>query len=711
MKKKLNVMSIFKMDTNEILLKMKLLTLMMFAAFVSASANSYSQATKFNLNMKDVTISDVFQKIEEQSEFVILFNEKTLNVNRKVDVTVTDETVDKILDQIFEGDKDAYKILDRQIAIYPNEINESASGINIELIGEQQKKVLSGTVKDSKGLPLPGVSVVVKGNTIGTISDTEGQFRLSLPSDAKVLVFSFVGMKSQEIAITGKTSVNIVMEEETLGVEEVVVVGYGTQKKVNLTGAIGVASSERLENRTINSVGQGLQGVIPGLNITFASGEPAQPADFNIRGFESINGGEPLILIDGIPMNPNTINPDDVESVSVLKDASAAAIYGARAAFGVVLITTKKGKIDKTRVNLSTQLTMNKPIYLGYGPIPKEQAGTARQIMDDAYRVLNNNELFNPKVIAAAIAYQEMDNPTKQDAWYPLDGQLYYLGYIDAADKLINNNVMQQKYDLSINGASKKASYYLSIGATDVPGFYKYGNEQYNRYNVFSKVDINITDWLKFEEKITVNNTVIDNPHRYSESDGYNQVWAHPFFTPMEFPDLDQYLVPGDRGKYEQYIGMHNSSGDIIPYRKEGGRDKTNQIDIWLTQGITITPLKGLTINGDFSYNYFWQHGENLHKELEFVKGSFNSFDLTSPPYTTASSSYPTYMIVSETANHYYVLNTYAEYVPENLGNHYLKVMGGFNQEYGYFQNFYSKGNNIIHPNVAVVGATSVLKK
>ena len=175
MKNKLSVMSILKLGTNEILLKMKLLTFLMFAAFVSASASSYSQATKFNLSLKDVTINDVFQKIEEQSEFVILFNEKTLDANRKVDVNVKDETVDKILDQIFEGDKDAYRILDRQIAIYPNELKEPSSSISIESVAEPQSKVLSGTVKDSKGLVMPGVNVVVKGTTTGIITDNNGK--------------------------------------------------------------------------------------------------------------------------------------------------------------------------------------------------------------------------------------------------------------------------------------------------------------------------------------------------------------------------------------------------------------------------------------------------------------------------------------------------------------------------------------------------------
>lgn len=684
-------------------LKMKLTLLLFLVGILNLVASeSYSQLAKLTISLKDATVEQVLAEIKDNSEFDFVYNRDAIDLARKVDANYREAKVDNILDDLFKNTNVKYYIIDRVIVL------STVSGI---VSSKAQPAKVSGKVTDSGGQPLPGVTVVVKGTTQGTVTNADGEYALSNISEGAILVFSFVGMRVEEIEVGNQTVIDIAMIADAIDLEEVVAVGYGTAKKVNLTGAVGVADSKRLENRAITSVGQGLQGVIPGLNITYGSGDPAESADFNIRGFESINGGEPLILVDGIPMDPNRVNPNDIESVSVLKDASAAAVYGARAAFGVVLITTKKGKMDQTTVNFSAQLTMNKPIYLGYEPIPREQAGTARQIMDNAYRALNNRELFKPELIAAAMAYQEMNNPTEQDAWYPQDGQLYYLGYIDAADKLIDNNVLQQKYDLSISGAGKKASYYVSMGTIDVPGFYKYGNEQFNRYNVLSKVDVNITDWLSVEEKISINTAVTNNPHLYSGYDGYRQVWAHPFFTPMEFPDLDYYLESGDREKYEPYIGMHNSYNDIIPYRKEGGRDITKQNDIWLTQGITLTPFKGLTIKGDFSYNFFWQHRENIHKEVTFVKGDFFAFNLLSPPYTDASWSYPSYMTVSEAGNHYYALNSYAEYVPENLENHYLKVMAGYNQEYGYLQDFYSRGNGIIHENVEVVGATSGTKE
>jgi TonB-linked SusC/RagA family outer membrane protein len=382
MKKKRNVMSILKMDRDEILLKMKLLTLLIFAAFVSASASSYSQSVKFNLNMKNASIIDVFQKIREQSDFAILYDEKTLNVNRKVDVIVTDETVDKILDQIFEGQKDAYQIFDRQILISKmNEISKiPPSEIkNIE-VQQPQKKELSGTVKDPKGLTLPGVTVVVKGTTLGTITDNEGNFKLSVLADTKILVFSFVGMKIQEISVIGKSTFNVVMSEEVVAMEDVVVVGYGKQKKQSIVGSIvQTGEKELLRSGNTSSIEQALTGLLPGVVSILSSGEPGGVGSYQstgatnwnmgavkrsgsasnvyIRGMNTWNGGNPLVLVDGVERNMDNVDIKEVENISVLKDASATAVFGVKGANGVIQITTKRGALGKPVISFSYNTT------------------------------------------------------------------------------------------------------------------------------------------------------------------------------------------------------------------------------------------------------------------------------------------------------------------------------------------------------------------
>src|SRR5690606_33593283 len=197
------------------------------------------------------------------------------------------------------------------------------------------------------------------------------------------------------------------------------------QKKVNLTGAVGTAGSEVFENRAITSLGQGLLGVVPGLNIDYNSGNPNEGADFNIRGFESISGGSPLILVDGIPMDVEKINPNDIKSVSVLKDASSAAIYGARAAFGVILVETKTGETGKPRITFSMQQTRQKAIFPGYEPI--REGGTSREIINEAYRITLGRNLLPDDVIQAALDYQNLKNPKPEDAWYYSEGLLYPL--------------------------------------------------------------------------------------------------------------------------------------------------------------------------------------------------------------------------------------------------------------------------------------------
>ena len=625
--KKIRVNPCFRLGrSGNLLKKMKLLITFFLAGLLTVSASTYSQQTKLSINLEEVTVKEAFKLIEKKSEFVFFYNEDYIDANRKVSINATDEKIEIILNELLKGTQNTFKIYDRQIVILSPEIKESPSILKSETNAEQ-KKLLSGTVKDSKGLPLPGVSIVVKGTTIGDVTDSDGKFRISVPLDAKTLTFSFVGMKTQEIIIGNNPTINVTLDEEAASIDEVVAVGYGTQKKANLTGAVGVASSERLENRTITSIGQGLQGVIPGLNIAYKSGDPNEKANFNIRGIESINGGGPLILVDGVPMDVEKVNPNDIKSVSVLKDASSAAIYGARAAFGVILVETKKGQVGKININFSAQLTAQKAIFPGYEPIGNKESGTARQIYDAAYRLTRGVPLLPPAVIDAALAYQKMDNPTADDAWLYDKGILYPLGNTYMKDLAMRDYSPQKQYDFSITGASEKASYYVSLGVVDKQGFLRYGNEDYKRYNALSKVEFQVNKWLTMEEKISFTSVVNDNPHNYNDQWYYQSISKH-FYTPYIFPDLTYYVEPGDHDKWAPYIGMYIDNRNPIPYLKKGGRDTQTDNEIWLTQSITITPLKGLKINGDFSYQYFWSDNEKVQSRVDVLRG-FDGFEMT----------------------------------------------------------------------------------
>ncbi|OFX99770.1 MAG: SusC/RagA family TonB-linked outer membrane protein [Bacteroidetes bacterium GWF2_42_66] len=570
--------------------------------------------------------------------------------------------------------------------LYPKDENAGAS---------QQQKTITGKVADSSGAPLPGVTVVVKGTTNGTITDTDGKYSLPNVASDAVLVFSFVGMRSQEISVAGKTSVYVRMDEESIGIEEVVAVGYGTQKKANLTGAVSMATSERLENRPIVAAGQGLQGVIPNLNISIRNGDPTESADYNIRGFESINGGSPLILVDGVPMDLESINPNDIKSVSVLKDASAAAIYGARAAFGVVLVETKQGAKGKVNVTFSTEQSLAKPICLldiitnPYDYVTLRNQASIRTSGQPAY-----DDDY------AEGTRKWVENPTEENAWGVVNGVLRFYGNNNFRDRIITDFSPQEKYDMTVSGASDKASYFVSFGYLNKDGYLKMSdkNEKFKRYNVLMKADFKINNWLSLDEKIVFNAQMSDKPN----ADNYdlNSIVRITPIQMIEFPDLDYYLEPGDHDKYAQYIGMY-TDGTILPYLNSGRKTYTTN-DTWLTQGITITPLKGLKFRGDFSYNTYHKDYQMVVSKVDVISSS----DLTAKGMVTNGETSNDFIENQANYNQYYVFNTYGEYTFDKFSDHYLKAMVGFNQEWGRNTYINAKAQSLLTPSVTDLNAT-----
>nr|MBD3621588.1 TonB-dependent receptor [Sunxiuqinia sp.] len=359
-------------------LVMRLSVLLLLVSVLSAVGNSYSQSTKFSLRLNNATIKQVFTEIEENSEYIIVYSDDILDVSKEVSVIVRNSSVEKILDQIFSGTAVDYTIKDRQIVITQRAENPLAS------MSQQAENIVSGKVVDSEGMPLPGVTVLVKGTTTGTITDFDGEFNLSVPDNAEVLVFSFVGFQPQEVSIGNRSTFNIQLVEDVLQIEEIVAVGYGVQRKSDLTGAMNRLTEDDMNKSVATSPVEMMQGRVSGVNITQNSGEPGTGMSVRIRGSNSIRSGqEPLYVVDGIPLdnaditpnggtaaginessNKNPIsflNPEDIESIDILKDASSTAIYGARGANGVVIITTKKGTKGEG--------TLNYDAYMGVSQI------------------------------------------------------------------------------------------------------------------------------------------------------------------------------------------------------------------------------------------------------------------------------------------------------------------------------------------------------
>ncbi|UBM57264.1 TonB-dependent receptor [Marinilongibacter aquaticus] len=556
---------------------------------------------------------------------------------------------------------------------------------------------IAGTVVDETNIPMPGVSVIVKGTSNGTMTDQTGKFDLDVKAANPVLVFSFVGYLSQEISVNGKKGFDITLQPDESTLDEVVVVGYGTEKKANLTGAVTAISGDVLDNRPITNLGSGLQGMVPNLNITINNGDPTTRANFNIRGYQSINGGEPLILVDNVPMDINLINPNDIKSVNVLKDASAAAIYGARAAFGVILIETKQGSSGKVRVDFGSGFSTAKPIFNMDVVTDPYEFVLARNM---ATMRTNGAPAYDSDFVSKVKAYSE--NPDTAPEWGVVDGQLQYYGYNHYQEQIMTDYAPQQQYNLSINGGGPKSSFYVSFGHLNKDGYLKpANNEKFKRYNILMKGDFKVNDWITLDEKIVVNSEYSDKPHFYNWDVNINSLARVSPIMPIQFPDLEYYIEPGDHDQYAQYIGKYFGGTNFFPYLLDGGRTTFNNLDLWLTQGITLTPFNGLKIRSTFSYNNFHRDYQDVQSKVEIV-----SQNLTEPNLISNGFSGDDWIYNQSRYNQYFVSNTYAEY-NKNLGKHGLKALVGFNQEWGKSSQITAQARSLITPQVTDLNATT----
>ncbi|MEN8230530.1 MAG: carboxypeptidase-like regulatory domain-containing protein, partial [Bacteroidota bacterium] len=336
---------------------MKLTTFLLLISVINVFANkTYSQTTVLNLKMKNSIVKEVLQNIEEQSEFYFMYSEKLVDVNREVSVDIKNQKISVVLDELFAGTNVNYKVKDRFILLITPEVG----GNDLILL---QQETISGKVNNESGEPLPGVTILIKGTTQGTVTDIDGTYSLAAkPGD--ILVFSFVGMISQEVVITDQTSLDITMGADAIGLEEVVTIGYGTARRKDLTGSVSRVSEEVITQRQGVSLVQSLQGSTAGLNVGQVDQAGENPA-LSIRGRTSISGSQnPLIVVDGVIFRGDMIdiNPNDIQSIDILKDASSTAIYGSQATNGVLLITTKTGIIsEKPTITYSGRYTFQTP--------------------------------------------------------------------------------------------------------------------------------------------------------------------------------------------------------------------------------------------------------------------------------------------------------------------------------------------------------------
>ncbi len=357
MKKNKPFGELFYRSLKKTLLIMRIALILMILGILQARASdAYSQKTRLSINFTETPLVNVLDKIEDESEFYFLYNEKLLDTGRKVNISENDQLISKILDDLFKGTDVKYSIIDRKIILAPE-----------YLISEPQTQQLkiTGSITDENGNFLPGVNVQVEGTIIGAISDVNGKYAINLPDNNSVLIFTFIGYISQRITPGGRTTLDISMAPDIMNLDEVVVIGYGTARKGTITGSVAIVSGEQLAIAKTSNFTNSLVGRLPGLVAITRSGLPGEDnATLRIRGNNTLNNNNPLIVVDGIAnRDMSRLDAADVESVIILKDASAA-IYGAQAANGVILITTKRGSTGKLKINATFNQGFSAPTVL-----------------------------------------------------------------------------------------------------------------------------------------------------------------------------------------------------------------------------------------------------------------------------------------------------------------------------------------------------------
>ena len=553
--------------------------------------------------------------------------------------------------------------------------------------------------------PIPGVNVMVVGKTEGTITDIQGKFELMLSEPNAQLRLSFIGYKSQVIDAIAGNNYTILLELEDITLQDVVVVGYGTQKKENLTGAVATVDvGKTLESRPIVDVAKALQGITPGLSITNNQGGVGTESTIRLRGttgsINATSGTSPLILVDNVEVpSINLINPDDIESISVLKDAASSAIYGTRAAWGVILITTKQGKInEKVTITYSNNFAWNTPTKM-----PKQASAyeNAIVLLDIANRKSGANSI-------SSIGYNiDQEAVTKIQQWEQNYGRMsqselgemqlgrdfeirggktYFYRSFDPIKEFTNKWTPQQTHNLSISGGSDKTTYSLSIGFLEQSGVMKVNTDKYERYNVSSNVTTQIKDWWKFRTNILLTRSNNSQPYRYTS--GQYDAWYYLLRWPRWYPYADYQGKP-----------FRSAVTDIKNANREHDYNNYGRINI----GSEFTPIKNLSVNVDYTFsllnNYINRKGGQIMAYNMFVANPTDHYtDIYGVSHNRAIES-----------SSYTISNVFKAYATYNFNlndDHSFKIMGGMDAEERNAFSHYSEALGLIDPTNPAIALT-----
>lgn len=658
---------------------MKLIVLLLIMTCLQVNASVYGQA--ITLSKSNARLSTIFREIEKQG-YNFWYEDALLKEAKNVTIHVTGAKIEQVLDLCFKDQPLTYAIVDKVIVVKKKTFR------TVDVV----RADIRGKVTDEKGAPLPGATVKVKGGTAAVSTDANGDFLLREIEPDAVLVVTFLGFETQEIAAGNRTSITIQLKEDTQGLNEVVVVGYGVQKKENVTGAVDVISNKQIQDRQAPTVSQLLQGQSPALSFSTNNFgfQPGAELNINVRGTGSLNGGSPYVLIDGIPGDMNRINPQDIASISVLKDAAASAIYGARAPYGVILITTKSGNTnEKVGVNYSGNVSIATPQRL---PEMLDSYTHAR-VQNEAGVAGSGGRVYSNATIDKIIAYQQGDYEYLKALTVP--GAAYFEttpmangtwginnfgnANYDWFDEYYGSGV-NQKHDLSVQGGSKATSYYLSGGFTSQEGVLNYGEDNFSRVNLLGKIQTALTPWwdLKYQPRFMKSNRVFPAMDKQGEYDLIFHQIARTLPTNAKYDAFGNYMIQSK-----------------IPWVADGGTDDIENTENWQNIFTEIRPLKNWKINADLAY----QAVSRFRSQKEFTVFEVLPDRSTIPSANTVPSNIRQYHF----NNTYWTSNIYSSYDLSLQEKHNFRFLGGTQ-----FELNNAKGLDVYKTNLLVQGVPSL---
>ncbi|MDR2121321.1 MAG: TonB-dependent receptor [Tannerella sp.] len=621
------------------LLIMKIAVFILVLGHFPVYAGNYSQETRLTVKENEIELGKLLNQIEEKTEFFFFYSNDEVDRHMKVSVNATNKPITDILDQALRGSDVAYQVKDRVIILVKKHKLEEIM---------QQHPVITGTVTDAAGEPLPGVNISVKGTTTGVITDADGKYSLNVTDGRAILVYSFIGYLSQEVTVGDRTKIDVALRESLQALDEVVVVGYGVQKKVNLTGAVGHIKSDVLAGQPVTNIQELLQGKSPGLNVTKSSGQPGSGASMDVRGTSTIGGSSGvLVIIDGVPGNINTLNSNDIESISILKDAASAAIYGSRAANGVILVTTKGGTDRKElQVTVNTSVGVQNPLHF------IDFVG-AEDFMN-LYNLARTNEGNDP-----LYTQQDFDDfrtgKRRETIWYK---------EIFKHNQLINNN------HVAFGGKTKMLKYNVSAAYDYQSGSVERNN--YNRYIVKPDLTFIMTKWLSLRANIQYTETHLKEPQGGSE--GY--LVASARIEPVA-------QVANSQGQYMNGTGL---GGNPIGELMQGGSNFNKYKEMLSIFSADINPVAGWHIRPMLSLRTTDRRQHNYTRPITFYNadGSVNTPGLLTTQTLYEATNADLNRIMQVTSDYFFSLSE----------KHNFSFLAGYSQEYSYDESYSASRRN-----------------